>query len=129
MDVAHPTHEVLVTNQRVSTTEIEMNRHKPLFALASVLVLSSALPGCATFEKCGVSGCPGDTKITAEVQTRLQQDSATAAPNVIYVQTASHVVYLSGETDTRGEKEQAEAEARKVAGVTDVVNTIVGHFP
>jgi len=39
------------------------------------------------------------------------------------------VVYLSGLVDTRSEKEQAEADARGTPGVTDVVNTIVGHTP
>jgi osmotically-inducible protein OsmY len=98
-----------------------MNRHKPFYALASVLILASALPGCATYG--------GDAKITSDVQTRLRQDTATAPPNTIYVRTSNHVVYLSGLADTRSEKEAAEADARETAGVTDVVNTIVGHAP
>jgi osmotically-inducible protein OsmY len=98
-----------------------MNTHKPFCALASVLILAGALPGCATYS--------GDGKITADVQTRLRQDTATAPPNTIYVQTSNHVVYLSGLTDTRSQKEEAEADARETAGVTDVVNTIVGHAP
>ena len=53
----------------------------------------------------------------------------TAPAISIYVQTANHVVYLSGAVDTRIEKEEAEADARETAGVTDVVNTIVGHEP
>ena len=48
---------------------------------------------------------------------------------MIYAQTADHVVYLSGLTDTRSDKEKAEADAREIPGVNDVVNTIVGHFP
>jgi len=106
-----------------------MNRHKLLYALASVLLLSGALAGCATFDKCGLGGCPGDSKITSDVEHRLRQDTATAPPNTIYVQTSDHVVYLSGLVDTRGEKERAEAIARQTAGVTEVVNTIVGHGP
>ena len=97
-----------------------MSRHKPVYALASVLILSGAAAGCATY---------GDAKITADVQTRLREDTATAAPNLIYVQTSNHVVYLSGLVDTRSEKEAAEADARATAGVADVVNTIVGHTP
>lgn len=99
-----------------------MNIHKPLYALASVLMLSGALFGCATYS-------PGDSKITAAVEKRLQQDTATAPADSIYVQTSNHVVYLSGAVDTRSEKEKAEADARETAGVTDVVNTIVGHEP
>ncbi|MGA2191407.1 MAG: BON domain-containing protein, partial [Steroidobacteraceae bacterium] len=112
-----------VINHRTSTKEIQMNTHNPIYALASALVLSGALAGCATL------GSPGDAKITADVENRLQEDTATAPPNSINVQTANHVVYLSGLTDTRGEKEEAEADARATPGVTDVVNTIVGHSP
>jgi osmotically-inducible protein OsmY len=106
-----------------------MNRNKPLYALASVLVLSGAAPGCATYGKCGLDGCPGDSKTTADVEKRLREDPETAPASSIYVQTSNHVVYLSGTTTTRVQKERAEADARKAAGVTDVVNTIVGHMP
>lgn len=99
-----------------------MNIHKPLYALASVLIFSGALFGCATYS-------PGNSGITASVEKRLQQDTVTAPANSIYVQTANHVVYLSGAVDTRIEKEEAEADARETPGVTDVVNTIVGHEP
>jgi osmotically-inducible protein OsmY len=97
-----------------------MSGHKTLYAMACVLILSGAAAGCATY---------GDAKITADVETRLREDTATAPPNLIYVQTSDHVVYLSGLVDTRGEKQEAEADAREIAGVTDVVNTIVGHTP
>jgi osmotically-inducible protein OsmY len=63
------------------------------------------------------------------VETRLQQDTATPFENSIYVSTTNHVVYLNGIVDTRGEKAQAETDARETAGVTDVVNGLVGHFP
>jgi osmotically-inducible protein OsmY len=91
--------------------------------------LSAALPGCATFGKCGFGGCPSDAKITDAVEQSLREDTATAPPNTIYVQTSDHVVYLSGVVDTRAEKEQAELIARQTPGVTDVLNTIVGHEP
>jgi osmotically-inducible protein OsmY len=102
-----------------------MSRHKPLYALAS-LILLGALPA---YSKCGLGGCPSDAKITVHVEKRLREDPATAPPNLIYVQTSNHVVYLSGLVDTRSEKKEAEADARGTAGVTDVVNTIVGHTP
>jgi osmotically-inducible protein OsmY len=105
-----------------------MNRHKSLYALASVLLLSAALPGCVTFEKCGFGGCPGDAKITADVERRLQ-DTPTPLPNTIYVQTSNHEVYLSGLVDTRVEKAEAETIASQTPGVTHVLNSIVGHGP
>ena len=97
--------------------------------MAPVLMLLGALPGCATYSKCGLSACPDDAKITAAVETRLRQDTVTAPANSIYVSTANHVVYLNGIVDTRSEMSEAEADAREVAGVTDVVNAIVGHVP
>lgn len=100
-----------------------MNMHTTLYALASSLMLSGVLAGCATF------GSPSDAKITADVEKRLQEDTATTPPDSINVQTFNHVVYLSGLTYTRSEKEEAEASARETRGVTVVVDTIVGHVP
>jgi hypothetical protein len=117
------------TPPRAVTKEIEMNIHKPLFATASILVFLGALPGCATFNKCGLAVCPDDAKITADVETRLRQDTVPPFENSIYVSTTNHVVYLNGIVDNRGEKAQAETDARETAGVTDVVNALVGHFP
>ena len=111
------------------TKEIEMSIHNRIFATASVLVLLGTLPGCATFNRCGLSVCPDDAKITANVEARLRQDTVTPFANSLYVSTTDHVVYLNGIVDSRGEKAQAETDARETAGVTDVVNGIVGHFP
>jgi osmotically-inducible protein OsmY len=106
-----------------------MSRHKALFATASALLLLGALSGCATLNRCGLGVCPDDAKITTDVEARLRQDAVTASANSIYVSTTNHVVYLNGIVDTRGEKARAETDARETAGVTDVVNGIVGHFP
>jgi osmotically-inducible protein OsmY len=106
-----------------------MNRHEPLYAFVSVLIFSTALTGCATSSKSGSGGDHGDATITATLQKRLRDDPETAPPNSIHVQTSNHVVYLSGTAYTRSVKEKAEADAREIAGVTDVVNTIVGHTP
>lgn len=106
-----------------------MNTYKALSALASVLIFSTALSGCATYGKSGLSGSPEDAKITSDVEARLWQDTATGTPNKIYVSTANHVVYLSGITATPSEKAEAEADARQIPGVKEVVNTIVGHTP
>jgi osmotically-inducible protein OsmY len=40
------------------------------------------------------------------------------------VQTLDHVVYLTGQVDTELERSMAETVARKVIGVTQVVNSI-----
>ena len=106
-----------------------MSGHKLLFTAATALLILGALPGCATFNRCGLGVCPDDAKITNDVEARLRQDAVTASANSIYVSTTDHVVYLNGIVDTRGEKAQAETDARNTAGVTDVVNAIVGHFP
>ena len=52
---------------------MKMNKIKPAYALAFVVTLTGALPGCATYEKCGLKGCPGDAKITADVQSQLEK--------------------------------------------------------
>jgi len=85
-------------------------------ALAFVLILTGVLSGCAaykTYENCGLHGCPGDATITADVE-----------PNAITVQTLDHVVYLYGLVSSSLEISTAESIARKVPGVTGVVNSM-----
>jgi osmotically-inducible protein OsmY len=106
-----------------------MNRHKLLYVLASVLIFSGPLAGCAIFGRCGLGGCPGDAKVTGNVGDRLLQDPETAPPNTIYVQTSNREVYLSGLVDSRSDKEEAEEISRQLPGVTRVVNAIAGHGP
>jgi osmotically-inducible protein OsmY len=101
-----------------------MKRRSPLYALALVLVLASALPGCATYRKCGFGGCPGDAEITAQVRTLFHQHPALEPPNLIEVRTLNHVVYLSGVVDTDLERQMAESVAHEAKGVTKVVNSI-----
>ena len=101
-----------------------MIQHKPLYALASMLILSGVLPGCATFRKCGVDGCPGDARITADTQTLLNQHPDLGPPNSIKVETLDHVVYLSGEVSASLMSERAESIAREEPDVERVVNDI-----
>jgi len=101
-----------------------MDKIKLLSALALAVTLTGALPGCATYEKCGLEGCPGDAKITANVQARLNQDTDLGPPDSITVQTLNSVVYLNGLVDVGFEKRMAETAARGVPGVTKVVNNI-----
>jgi osmotically-inducible protein OsmY len=95
-------------------------------ALALVLVLSGALCGCAlynTYEKCGLRGCPGDAKITAEVVSKFSHH-LELEPNAITVQTLDHVVYLHGLVNSGLEIDTAESIAAAVPGVTRVVSSI-----
>jgi osmotically-inducible protein OsmY len=95
------------------------------------LALCCSMSGCATFAtfaKCGFAGCPGDKKITAEVQTLFDQHPALEAPNDLHIQTLNAVVYLTGIVNSPREQTLATLVARQAPGVTDVVNSI-GLYP
>lgn len=96
----------------------------PHFAAFALILAVGGLAGCATFTKCGWSGCPGDAQITANVQALLDRDPTLGPPNEVYVQTLDRVVYLNGVVDTPLEQRQAESVAREGAGATRVVNNI-----
>jgi osmotically-inducible protein OsmY len=101
-----------------------MSSPKQLCGLAIAVSLTGVLPGCAVYGKCGIAGCPGDAKITADVQALFHEYSAMQPPNLVYVQTLDHVVYLSGRVNTDLERITAETVALSVADVTRVVNSI-----
>ena len=101
-----------------------MMKLKPFYASALAIILISTLPGCAVYRKCGFRGCPGDAKITADVQAQFRRHPALEPPNLLHVQTLDHVVYLTGQVDTELERSMAESVAREVVGVTRVVNSI-----
>ena len=87
----------------------------------------AVLPGCAvyeTYEKCGFAGCPGDQRITRDVQALLNQHPALEPPNLIDVKTLDHVVYLSGVVDTDLQSQIAQSVALEATGVARVVNSI-----
>jgi osmotically-inducible protein OsmY len=103
---------------------IRMRRSSCVLAL--ILVLTATLSGCAvcrTYEKCGLQGCPGDKEITAQILSQFSQH-LDLEPNAINVQTLDHVVYLNGLVSSGLEIYEAEAIARQVPGVTDVVNSV-----
>jgi osmotically-inducible protein OsmY len=89
-----------------------------------LLGLAGALSGCATFNKCGLHGCPGDASITAKVEAQLQQYPALEAPNSVRAQTLDRVVYLYGLVDTDLERQLAESVAIDAAGGARVVDSI-----
>jgi osmotically-inducible protein OsmY len=101
-----------------------MSKHRAIYAAALALVLVAALPGCATYEKCGLHGCPGDANLSKTVQERIDQHMGLGAPNSIRVTTLDHVVYLNGQVDYGLEKSTAESVANQVSGVTKVVNNL-----
>jgi len=96
-----------------------MTNPKPLYALASILILSVALPGCATFR-----ACADDAKISANVQTQLDRRRELGPPHSIDVETINHVVYLNGFVGAGLESETAKSVADEAPGVARVVNNI-----
>jgi osmotically-inducible protein OsmY len=101
-----------------------MSQPRLTVAGISVLILIGALPGCATYGKCGIDGCPSDHKITANVQAAFDRYPELGEPNSISVQTLNHVVYLSGGVSQGTMRETAESVALKVKGVARVEDTI-----
>jgi osmotically-inducible protein OsmY len=98
-----------------------MTNPKPLYALASFLILTVTLPGCATFRE---GGSADDAKISANVQTQLDRHPELGPPHSIEVQTIDHVVYMNGFVSTGLESETAESVADEAPGVARVVNDI-----
>ena len=89
-----------------------------------VLVAAAALSGCALFPKCSPENCATDAQITADVSALFSQHAELGAPAALHIQTINGVVYLSGAVDTEFEVRNAEAIARQVAKVKDVVNNL-----
>lgn len=64
-----------------------------------------------------------DSQITEQLSAGLYRDP-TLASNDISVQTRDGVVYLHGIVDTNVQRANVEAQARAIAGVRRVVNSI-----
>jgi osmotically-inducible protein OsmY len=94
------------------------------YAVVAAVILAGSLCGCAAYRKCGFAGCPGDANITANVRALFNQYPALEPPNLVYVQTLDHVVYLTGQVNTDAERILAKSVALQVPGVTQVVNSI-----
>jgi osmotically-inducible protein OsmY len=92
--------------------------------MASTTILAASLCACAAYEKCGFEGCPGDAKIAADVRTLFKQYAELEPPNLVYVQSLDHVVYLTGQVNTDTERDLAKSVALHVTGVKRVVNSI-----
>jgi len=96
---------------------------RTLQGTAAALLLAAMLTSCASNGPCASARCAGDAEIDASVRAQLAQHSELQADQ-ISVQVLDHVVYLRGLVDTDRERLEAEALARDVANVSDVVNTI-----
>ena len=113
---------------QASTGAARMSRGTRLIFLASLVILTDLLAGCAVYSvyrKCGYHGCPGDAKITAEVHALLNQHPELGPPNQVYVHTLDQVVYLSGQVATELQRDTADSLARQAAGARQV-NDIMG---
>jgi osmotically-inducible protein OsmY len=102
--------------------EIKMSKARTIPLMTLGLVVAGVLSGCATFEKCGFKGCPGDGQITTEVKALF--DKHPELGTSIDVQTLDHVVYLYGLVDSPLGSEIAESVALEAPGVTRVVSSI-----
>jgi osmotically-inducible protein OsmY len=101
-----------------------MSKLKPLYTLTLVFILTGALPGCATYGKCGFGGCPGDAEITAQVHALFDQYPDLEPANLLHLQTLDHVVYMYGQVSTELQRQTAESVALAAPGVSRVVNSI-----
>jgi osmotically-inducible protein OsmY len=99
-----------------------MSKPRTVHLMTLGLVIAGVLSGCATFEKCGFKGCPGDATTTADVKAQL--DKHPELGTSIEVQTLDHVVYLYGRVDTPLESEIAKSVALEAPGVTRVESSI-----
>ena len=99
-----------------------MSKPRTVHLMTLGLVIAGFLSGCATFDQCGLKGCPGDAKITADV--KAQFDRHPELGTSIDVQTLDHVVYLYGLVDTPLESEIARSAATETPGVARVVSSI-----
>src|ERR1700679_65611 len=99
-----------------------MSKPRIVHLMTIWLVMGGLLSGCATFEKCGFKGCPGDAEITAEVKALFNQHPELGTS--ISVQTLDHVVYLYGLVDTPLDSEIAQSVALQAPGAARVVSSI-----
>jgi osmotically-inducible protein OsmY len=99
-----------------------MRKSRIVLSMTLSLVIGGVLSGCATFEKCGFTGCPGDREITAEVRALFEQHPELGTS--INVQTLDHVVYLYGLVDTPLDAAIANSVALQAPGATRVVSSI-----
>ena len=100
------------------------NGNPALLALILLCNCTLSIQGCVSSSQCASEECKNDAKITAAVQAQLKERRELGAPNSVYVQTRSGIVYLTGQVTTDLQRDTAESVAAKVPGVMRVVNSI-----
>jgi osmotically-inducible protein OsmY len=101
-----------------------MNSRKPVMIMALSAALLGSLAGCATDRQCASDACVSDAHISSQVEAAMAQHPALEAPNAVRVQTADGIVYLHGHVSTGLQREEAEAVARQVPEVRQVVDSL-----
>ena len=94
-----------------------------LVTIGAVLLAGAVSAGCQTTTGRTFSENFDDSKVTAEVKTKLVGDRAKNLL-AVNVNTNQGVVYLIGNVDTPEQKAEAERIAKSVKGVQKVVNDI-----
>jgi hypothetical protein len=105
-----------------TTTQMIIDRTFSRFAISVSLAI--LLGGCAVYEKCGFSGCPGDSETASAVRAALGEYPALGGASTVRVQSLNHVVYLTGLVDTDVERLTAVFAAQQVSGVARVEDSI-----
>jgi len=96
---------------------------KTLSKTLSVLVLATVLFGCQAMTGKTAGQNIDDAAITASVKSQLVADKASNLVRVD-VDTNQGVVYLNGTVESPEQKVRAEELARRVRGVSGVVNNL-----
>jgi osmotically-inducible protein OsmY len=99
-----------------------MTKLSPARMIPLMVILLGTVSGCATYERCGIEGCPSDQKTTAKVEAVFRQHPELGTR--VGVQTSNHVVYLSGIVSDPSVIATAASLAEQVKGVSRVENTI-----
>jgi hyperosmotically inducible protein len=94
-----------------------------LFNCLTVLLLAATVAGCQAMTGKTAGQNIDDASITASVKSQLVADKASNLVRVD-VDTNQGVVYLNGTVDSAEQKARAEELARRVRGVTRVVNNL-----
>src|ERR1700735_1458483 len=101
-----------------------MNQIRSVCIVSMILAAIPVMSGCASFGKCDNEACAGDSKITADVQSRMNEMQDCGPPGSIHVHTIDRVVFLNGGVVGGLSKRLAESVATQAPGVLRVVNAI-----
>jgi osmotically-inducible protein OsmY len=108
----------------VLTMESAMSDRKVTNVLAVILGCSMLAAGTTVTLAADDSSAPSDAQITHDVMQKLTHEMPDKFVG-LKVETQNGVVTLSGRADTGLSKLQAEQDARKVRGVTDVKDNLL----